>query len=81
MLREHDLRGSERAEDHVLDLERQFLHAADRVLNARPHAVDDVEIGFQLFPEHADRIQDAILPIHVIMLDDRMQERVRATGC
>ena len=74
--REHDLRGGERGEDDVLDFERQFLHATDRVLNPRAHAVDDVEIGLQLLPEHADRIEHAVLPVDVIMLDDRMQKGV-----
>ena len=76
MLGEHDLRGGERGEDDVLHFQRQFLHATDRVLNAGAHAVDDVEIRLQLLPEHADGIEDAVLPVDVIMLDDGMQERV-----
>ena len=55
VLREHHLRGSERAENDVLDFERQLFHASDRVLNPRAHAVDDMKIGFQFLPEHADR--------------------------
>ena len=76
MLREHDLRGGERGENHVLDFERQLFHATDRVLNPRAHAVDDVKIRLELLPEHADRIEHAVLSVDVIMLDDRMQKRV-----
>ena len=76
MLREDDLRGSERGEDDVLDFERQFFHATDRVLDPRAHAVDDVKIRLQFLPEHSDRIEHAVLPVDVIMLDDRMQKRV-----
>ena len=76
MLGEDDLGGSEGGEDDVLDIERQFLHAADRVLNPRAHAVDDVEIGLQFLAEHSDRIEHAVLSVDVIMLDDRMQKRV-----
>ena len=76
MLREHDLRGSERGENDVFHFERQFFHAANRVLNPRAHAVDDVKIRLEFLPEHADRIEHAVLPIDVIMLNDRMQERV-----
>ena len=47
--RQHHLRGSERGEDDVLDFERQFFDATNRVLNPRPHAVDDVEIRFESF--------------------------------
>ena len=76
MLGEHDLRGGERGEDHVLHFERQFLHATDRVLDARPHAVDDVKIRLELLPEHADGVEHAVLPVDVIMLDDGMKKRV-----
>ena len=54
VLGEHNLRGSQRAEDDVFDFERQFLDAPDRVLNAGAHAVDDVKIGFQ-FLDRASR--------------------------
>src|SRR5204862_6347931 len=59
MLSQYDLRGSERAEDHIFYFERELLDPADRDLNPRPHAVDDVEVGFEFFAEHADRIQNA----------------------
>ena len=81
MLREHDLRGSERVEDHVFDIERQFFHATNRVLNARAHAVNDVKIGLQFLAEHADGVEHAVLSVDVIMLDDRMQERVLRAEC
>ena len=38
--------------------------------------MNDVEIGFELFAEHANRVEDAALSIDVIMLNNRMQERV-----
>ena len=76
MLGEHDLRGRERGEDDVFHFERQFLHAADRVLDPRAHAMDDVKIRLEFLPEHADRIEHAVLPVDVIMLDDRMQKGV-----
>ena len=76
MLRQHDLRRRQRGEDDVLHFERQLLHAADRVLNSRPHAVNDVEIRLEFLPQHPDRVEHAFLPIDVIMLDDRMEERV-----
>ena len=76
MLGEDDLGGRERGEDHILHIQRQFFHATDRVLDPRSHAVDDVKIGLQLLAEHADRIEHAILPVDVIMLDDGVQKRV-----
>ena len=76
VLCEDDLRGSERIEDDVFHFERQFLHATDRVLNARAHSMDDVKIRLQSLAEHSDRIEHAVLSIDVIMLNDRMQECV-----
>src|SRR5437762_10343614 len=74
--RQDHLRRSKRAENHVLDVERQFLHAPDRVLNASTHAVDDMKIGLQFLPKHSDRIKDAVLPFDMVMLDDRMQKGI-----
>ena len=76
MLGEHHLGGSERAENHVLDFKWQFFDAANRVLNARPNAVNDMKICFQFSPEHADRIKDAVLAVDVIVLNDRVKKRV-----
>ena len=42
----------------------------------RCDAVDDVKVSLQLAPEHADRIEHAVLPIDVVVLDDGVQERV-----
>src|ERR1700730_3700471 len=70
VLGENNLRRSKRAEDHVFDIERQLFHTPDGVLNAGPHAVDDVKISFQFFAEHPDRIENAILSIDMVMLDD-----------
>src|SRR5438105_5975426 len=70
MLRQHDLRGSERAKNDVLDFERKFFHAPNRVLNPVSHAVNDVKIGLDFFAEHSDRIENAILTVGVIMLND-----------
>ena len=39
-------------------------------------AVDDMIIGFQFLPEHSDRVQYSILSVDVIMLNERMEERV-----
>src|SRR6187200_1454304 len=64
------LGGSERGECHILDFQRQFLHATDRVLNPRSHSMDNVEIGFEPLPKHPDGIEHPLLPIDVIMLDD-----------
>ena len=76
MLGQHNLRRSERREDDVLHLERQFLHATDRVLDPRPHPVDDVEIGLEFLPKHPDRVQHPFLTIDVVMLDNGMEKRV-----
>src|SRR6202011_2923568 len=76
VLCEHDLRGSKRAEDHVLNVERQFFDAPNRVLDACAHAVDDVKVGFQFLPEHSDRAEHAVLSIDVVVLDDRMEKSV-----
>src|SRR5439155_20437041 len=77
MLSEHNLRGSKRAEDNILDLERELLNAADGVLDPGADAVDNMKIGFQFLPEHADRIEHTILSIDMVMLDDGMKKRVR----
>src|SRR5215471_10052808 len=76
LLCQHDLRGSEPAKHNVLYLQRQFLHAANGVLDPCAHTVDDVKIGFQFLAEHADWVQHALLAIHLIMLNDRMQESI-----
>ena len=76
LLGEHDLGRSERGKNHVLHFQWQFFDASNGVLNPRPDTVNDMKIGFQFLPEHPDRIQNAILPIDVIMLDDRVQKRV-----
>ena len=76
MLGEDHLRGSKPAEDDVLDVKRQLFDASDGVLNACPHAVDNMKIGFQFLPKHPDRIQHAILTVDMIMLDNGMQEGV-----
>src|ERR1700751_401739 len=70
MLSQHDLSGRESTENHVFDVERQFLDAADGVLNPRPHPVDDVKVRFQLVAEHSDRIKNSILPVDMIMLNN-----------
>ena len=38
--------------------------------------MNDVEISLKLFAEHANRVEDAALSVDVIMLNNRMQERV-----
>jgi len=47
VLGENDLGRRKWREDDILDIERQLLHATDRVLNAIAHAVNDVEIGLE----------------------------------
>ena len=54
---------------HVLD-------AADRVLNPRADAVNDVIIRFEFIAQHPDGRENAILAVHVIMLDDGVHKRV-----
>ena len=76
MLREDYLCGSKRGKNDILYFERQFFHAADRVLDPRPHPVNNMKIRFELLPEHPDWIQHAILSVDVIMLNDGMQECV-----
>ena len=76
MLGEHDLRGSEPAKHNVFDVQRQFFHAANRILDPCAHAVDNVKISLQLLAEHADRVQHALLSIDLVMLNNRMEERV-----
>ena len=38
--------------------------------------MNDVKIGLQFLTEHANGIEHAVLPIHVIMLNDGMQKGV-----
>ena len=76
MLGEHDLRRREAAKHNVFDVQRQFFHASNRVLDPCAHAMDDVKIGLQLLAEHPDGIQNALLSIDVVMLNDRMQKSV-----
>ena len=38
--------------------------------------MDDVKIGFQFLPKHADRIKHAILSIDMVMLDNGMEESI-----
>jgi hypothetical protein len=76
LLGQHNLGRSQAAKNHVLHVQRQFFHASNGVLNPCAHAVDDVKIGFQFLPEHAGRIQHALLSVDLIMLNERMQERV-----
>src|SRR5205085_12493341 len=56
--------------------ERDLLHAPDRVLTPGPHPVDDMEIGLQRLSEHADRVENAVLAVDVVVLDDGMKECV-----
>ncbi len=77
ILIEHDLRGRERAEDDVEHFRPDLLHAAHAVFDPRGDAVDDVKIRLELAPEHADRIEHAVLAIDVIMLEQRVHEHVR----
>src|SRR5207247_11094657 len=74
VLGEHHLGGSERAENHVLDFKWQFFDAANRILYARPTAVNDMKIWFQFPPQHADRIEDAVLAVDLIVLNDRVKK-------
>src|SRR5439155_18511079 len=76
MLGEHDLRRSQAAKNHVFHVQRQFFHTSNSVLNPCTYAVDDVKICFQFLPEHPDRIQHALLSVDLVMLNDRMEERV-----
>ena len=46
MLSEHHLRRSEPAKNNVLHVQRKLFHAANGILNACAHAVDDMKIGF-----------------------------------
>src|SRR5437868_4636704 len=72
LLRQHHLRGSQRGENNVFHLQWQFLHTTNRVLNPSAYTVDDVKIGFQFLTKHANRVEHAVLPIDVIMLNDGM---------
>src|SRR5215212_464408 len=76
MLSEDHLGGGERGENHILHFKRQLLDATNRVLNPGANAMDDMEVGFQFLPKHADWIEHAVLPVHVIVLDNGMKERV-----
>jgi hypothetical protein len=42
-----------------------------------PDAVDDVKISLQLGAHHPERVQNAVLTIHIIVLQDGVQEHVR----
>src|SRR5262245_15065955 len=67
---------SQPAKNDILNVQRQFLHAPDRVLNARPHTVNNVEVCFQSLAEHPHWVKHAVLSVDMIMLNDGMKECV-----
>ena len=81
ILIEQHLRGRQRIEDDVKHFRADFLDATDAVFDAGGHAMNDVKIGLQLAPEHADGIEHSIVPVDVVVLQDRMDEHVRLPGC
>ena len=60
----HGQRGTEAAEDQVINLHVQPAQNAHVVLQAGGDAVDDVHVHLQPLAEHADGIGDAGLAIH-----------------
>src|SRR5204863_9406246 len=60
----------------VLHVERDFLAALDRVLESGAHAVDDVHVRFQPRGDHADRVVDTVVTVHVEMLPDGVDDDV-----
>ena len=60
---EHGEAGGQLLEHDVLDDQPAALHALDDVLRRAVRTRDDVHLGFQAHPRHADRIADPFLPV------------------
>ena len=73
---EHRLRCGVRGEDDVLDLDVEIDHALEAVADARGDAMHDVKVRLQLAPVHADGVQNSVLPVHVVVLENRVDEHV-----
>src|SRR5260370_23923175 len=73
---QHGLRRSKRIDDHIGRLKLQFLYASNRILNSSANAINNVKIRFKFFSEESYWIQNAVLTIHVIVLDDRVKNTI-----
>src|ERR1043165_1002520 len=76
MLSEDDLGGSKGGKDDILDFERKFFHTADRILNASANSMHDMKIRFQFGAQHTDWVEDAVLSVHMIMLNNGMKKNI-----
>src|SRR5689334_5276883 len=76
VLSENDLRGGESGEDDILHVEGQLLHATDGVLDSGPHTMNHMKIGLEFLSQHADRVEDTILSIDMVMLNNGMKKNV-----
>ena len=81
MFVEHGLGGGQRVDHDLIDLDAALPNAAQRVLHACPHAVNDMEVRLELSSHHPDRVENALLAIHVVVLNDGMQKSDFRSGC
>ena len=61
-------------EHHVIDLQAAALDALLDVLGGRIRAGDDVHLGLQAHPGHADRVADALLAVDDEFLRQHVQD-------
>src|SRR5260370_35996314 len=63
----------ERVDDHIGRLEFQFFYTTDLVLNPSADSINDVKIRLQFLPQQTDRIEDSVLPIDIVVLNNRVE--------
>ena len=76
MFVENRLGGGQGVDDDLIDLDPALPNAAQRILHACADAVNDVEVRLELSSHHPDGVENALLAIHVIVLNDGMQKMV-----
>src|SRR5579872_2762088 len=64
LLAQHALTGGEPGAHDVFHVEARSVHALDHVLQRGLSAGDDVGLDLEAVPRHADRVADAVLPVH-----------------
>src|ERR1700730_11980047 len=65
-----------RVDDHIGRLEFQFFYTTNLVLNPSADSINDVKIRLQFLPQQTDRIEDSVLPIDVVVLNNRVENAV-----
>ena len=74
VLGEHRVARGELLEHDVVHRETAALHALDDVLRRAVGAGDDVHLGLEPHPRHADGIADALLRIDDVFLRQHVQD-------